>query len=109
MSEEHLGDPGVLGNHGVGRRKRAERPERNIAEVADWRGDDMQARLDRLGLGTQAESDEAALLARRNGVSFRLGGVGTDHRSSKKRICSKYRTNSCRNVKPYFDRKIAAE
>ena len=58
MGEQRLGDARILGDHGFGCGQRRQRAERNVAQIADRGGHDMQARRDPLGLGAQAESRE---------------------------------------------------
>jgi hypothetical protein len=69
MREQFLGDPCVLGNDCVGCGQRCECPEGNIAKVANRRGDDVEARPDRLRLGLKAESRKYT------GLLFALGDV----------------------------------
>jgi hypothetical protein len=60
VGKKRLGDPRVLCQHGVGRRKRGERPERDVLQVADWCGDHVEAVREGLGLGGKTEGGEDA-------------------------------------------------
>ena len=50
MRQQFLGNARVLGDDRVGGSKCRQGPEGNVAEIADWRGNDMKPRPDRLGL-----------------------------------------------------------
>ena len=56
MGEQHLGDARVFRQDRIDGGERAHRAERDVAEIADRRGDDMQPGLD--GLGFHAQSDQ---------------------------------------------------
>ena len=59
MGQQRLGDAGVLGDHRVGGRERRQRAEGNVAQIADWRGDNVQARTNGLGFCPKAEGRES--------------------------------------------------
>ena len=60
MGKEPLRDPRVLGEHGRRRGEHAQRPEGDVAQIADRRRHDVKAGGKRLGLGREAEGGEHA-------------------------------------------------
>jgi hypothetical protein len=49
VAQEHGGDPGILAGDQIGSGQRCQSANRNIAEIADGRGDDMEAGRQRTG------------------------------------------------------------
>ncbi len=105
MGEQHLGDPGIFGDHRVGGGERRQGAQRNVPEIADRRRDDVQPRLKRLRLGAKAKGDEAAmaLAIGIDRLGFGLAEVCAAHdRSSKKMIRSLHRTHLDHGCKALF-------
>jgi hypothetical protein len=60
MGKEPLRDPRVLGEHRRRRGEHAQRPEGDVAQIADRGRHDVKAGGKRLGLGREAEGGEHA-------------------------------------------------